>query len=275
MFNYRKGKQRYKVDEYGSLYIDHSKINGNERPIIYIGGQMEHRCHVLEQSGFTADPGHNMFTGSWFYDYPVFKNNKKEINFRNFGENLLKALKVSGLDDVDLITESYGGLIGAYATQSSSIHQVVSIHPPILGTPLADKTLLKSQLKNLDYKQKIVATIVKTILNDNYGFEQENKMGINNPELQYTADLTKLLVVGSNIDPKTEKNKVIKILYSIIYAISKEKSDGVVLFNPETFNKFGIKYLEEKENLSHFDAGSKEHIDAVYKKTLENFSMKH
>lgn len=268
MINYRKGKERYKVDEYGSLYIDRSKLDENQRPVIYIGGQMEHRCHVMEQSGFTGDPGHNMFTGSWFYDYSILKKDKSVFNSKRFGDNLIKALKVAGIDEADLITESYGGLIGAYATKSPVIHKVVAIHPPILGTPLANKSLIKAYFDRLDKQQKLVANIVMKVLDDRYGFEQENKSGIDSPEIQYAADLTKLLVVGSTIDPETEKNKVAQILYSIIYAISKEKSDGVVTFNTNAFKNLGISYLEEDEQLNHFDAGSKSNIEQAYIKTL-------
>ncbi len=120
MYNYRKGKKRYKPNEFGSLYI--KDIDPNERPVIYIGGQMEHRWHILEQTGLTFDPGHNMFNGNWFYDYPIWTSNKGEINGEGFKNNLLKALEEAKLSDVDLITHSYGGIVGALASKDPKIH---------------------------------------------------------------------------------------------------------------------------------------------------------
>ena len=138
MIDYRKGKERFKPNVLGSLYVDRAKVQEGERPVIYIGGQMEHRCHVLEQTGKTGDPGHNMFSGSWFYDYPVFGYDKEAINAENFTANFLEARSMSGLDDIDLVTESFGGIIGAYASRDSRIHKVYAVHPPIKGTPLAN-----------------------------------------------------------------------------------------------------------------------------------------
>ncbi len=47
MVDYKSGKTRYTPDNLGSLYLDESKLSDNERPVIYIGGQMEHRIHRL------------------------------------------------------------------------------------------------------------------------------------------------------------------------------------------------------------------------------------
>lgn len=68
MINYRKGKERFKPNDLGSLYLKEGYDKENHN--IYIGGQ-------LEQTGFTCDAGHNMFNGSWFYDYPY--NEKLKI----------------------------------------------------------------------------------------------------------------------------------------------------------------------------------------------------
>lgn len=268
MLNYRKGKERIKVNNLGSLYVNYSKINDHERPIIYIGGQMEHRCHALEQSGFTADPGHNMFCGSWFYDYSIFSKNKELLNTKNFSDNLIAALKKAKIGDVDLVTESYGGLIGAYATSYPTIHKVVAIHPPILGTPLADKRILQYATKHLEFEQRIIAKIVNIILDSNYGFEQENSKGIYDKVLQDVTDLSKLIVVGSNVDYENEKNELVKKLYSFILQLTGKKSDGVVIFEPDDLDRMGISYVEEEDNLSHFDAGSKENIERAKVKVL-------
>ena len=42
----------------------------------------------IEQTGFTSDEGHNLFDGSWFYDYP-YHANKSELNAQNFSNNLI------------------------------------------------------------------------------------------------------------------------------------------------------------------------------------------
>ena len=111
MINYRQDKKRYKPNKLGSLYIDESKLNPNEQPVIYIGGQMEHRCHIAEQTGFTFDPGHNMFTGSWFYDYPLFSSEKGTFDVEGFTNNFLEGLKESGLEKLIKASYSLLGLI--------------------------------------------------------------------------------------------------------------------------------------------------------------------
>lgn len=269
MINYRRDKERYKVDQYGSLYVDYSKLKINERPTIYIGGQMEHRLHTLEQTGYTFDDCHNFFTGSWFYDYSVFKKQKENVNAINFGNNLLKAIEKSGLREVDLITDSYGGLVGAYATKSPLIHKVVAVHPPVLGSPLASKKAINKVLKTLNFQEYLIANIVKVILNENYGFQQENRLGIDSPTIAYYMDKAKMIIVGSNINPDTEKNVVAKTLYSIINTISGEITDGFVSFDEREFKKLGLNYVKENKNLNHFTAGSKENINMAYKRCLK------
>lgn len=268
MLNYRDNKERIKVNEYGSLYVEHSKISDNVRPVIYIGGQMEHRCHVLEQTGYTFDHGHNMFSGSWFYDYSIFKKDKNQFNTKNFAENLLAALGKVGIGDVDLVTESYGGLIGAYASGSPLIHKVVAIHPPILGTPLADKKMIEYAIKYLELEQRIIARLVSVVVNNEYGFEKENSKGLYDSRIMDATDLSKLVVVSSNIDYESEKNEVAKKLYKLILELTGKQSDGVVIFDKEELTKLGVSYVEEDDNLCHFDAGSKENIENAKVKVL-------
>ena len=155
MVNYRKDRERINVNALGSLYIDKG-LDENSRPVIYIGGQMEHRLHVIEQTGVTFDVGHKLFDGSWFYDYPT-TGTKSNINTENFADNLLKSLEAADLYDVDIITESFGGLIAASASKSPRIHKVVAIHPPILGTPLASNDVVLDALSKLEKKQRIIA----------------------------------------------------------------------------------------------------------------------
>lgn len=259
MINYRNGKERFNPNKLGSLYIDNTKLEDGKRPIIYIGGQMEHRCHVLEQTGYTGDPGHNMFTGSWFYDYPVFGDNKNEINAENMAKNLLECLSMAKLGDVDLVTESFGGIIGAYATCDPRINKVYAVHPPITGTPLADPIKMSKYREMFTKTEKLMLLAIRKLINTNYGFEKENASGA---ILGYT-DLNKLLVIGSSLNPETDKNGVAKALYEMILKYTGHKSDGVVIFDEDQFDRLGIDYLKEPEQLNHFDAGSETHLSEI------------
>lgn len=265
MINYRQGKTRYKLDELGSLYVDETKLNPNEQPVIYIGGQMEHRCHILEQTGLTQDPGHNMFTGSWFYDYPVFSKYKEFFNAENFAENLMWSLKAANLHDVILITESYGGNIAAYATASEEVSKVIAIHPSILGTPLANPKYLECYKNMFNKHQRMILQVLKALINPRYGFEKDNYLGVDLTKV----DLDKLLVVGNYLDLTTEKNSLLKETYSMIKTITDFRSDGIVTFEPRVFESLGINYLQESKHNNHFEAGTKENIEEAYRRVLK------
>lgn len=264
MINYRQGKKRYKPNELGSLYVDESKLNQNEQPVIYIGGQLEHRLHILEKTGLTADPGHNMFTGSWIYEYPILKKNKSEYNAINFSSNLLKCLKEAKLNDVVLVTESYGGTIASIATKSELVDKVIAIHPSILGTPLANPYYLDDYKKYFNKRQIAILNILKKVVNPEYGFEQDNFNGIDLRQV----DLDKLLVVGSYINKETETNPIIQETYDMIEKVTSYRNDGVVIFEPKVFEQLGIPYLQEDTNNNHLEAGAKDHITKVYEKVI-------
>lgn len=266
MINYKNGKTRYVPNNLGSLYVDESSLNSNEQPVIYIGGQMEHRCHILEQSGYTADEGHNMFNGSWFYDYPLFSADKKHFNGENFAQNLLKAIEEAKLHDVVLVTESYGGTIAAYASPSDSISKVIAIHPSITRTPLANPKFLDMYKEQFTPSEKAILAALHVAINPEYGFERDNFLGINPKHV----DLNKLLVVGSSIDPETEKNPLLRHTYNIIQKVTSRPSDGVVTFDPEQLEQLGINYLVEDERTNHLQANSKDHIAKVYSKVMKN-----
>ena len=265
MINYRQGKTRYIPNELGSLYIDESKLNPNEQPVIYIGGQMEHSFHAVEQTGLTGDPGHNMFTGSWFYDYPLFSQNKKEFNAENFANNLLTALEYANLHDVVFVTESFGGTIASLATKSDRVDKVIAIHPSILGTPLANPKYLSIFTNQFNAKQKAIASLLKVIVNPEYGFEQDNFKGVDLTKV----DIDKLLVIGSYIDRQKETNPIVLELDDMIEKVTSNRSDGIVVFEPNLFEELGIPYMLDDENTNHFQAGSKEHIAKVYQKVMK------
>lgn len=265
MINYRSEKKRYKTNELGSLYIDEKKLCTDEQPIIYIGGQMEHRFHTLEQSGYTFDPGHNMFTGSWFYDYPLFSKNKGQYNAENFSQNLLNALEEANLHDVIFVTESFGGTIASLTTTSDRVDKVIAIHPSIVGTPLADPYFLDKYKNLFTDKQKLILGLLKIIVNPQYGFEQDNFKGVDLTKV----DLDKLLVVGSYVEEKSENSSLVLQLDDMIKKVTSKRSDGIVIFEPVEFEHLGINYMVEEDNTNHFDAGKKEHIEKVLKKVMK------
>ncbi len=258
MYDYRENKERYKPNELGSLYIDDSKLSTNERPIIYIGGQMEHRCHVLEQCGKTFDMGHEIFTGSWFYDYPVILRDKSKITAEAFAANFLEALNQSGLKEIDIVTESFGGLIGSYVSKDPRVHRIYAVHPPITGTPLANPDLVRQYSELYSKQERLISLLVQRIIDKRYGFEKDNAKGVDLRKV----DLNKLLVIGSAVDDQ-EQSDLVRNLYSIIYKISGLPSDGVVIFDEELFRQKGINFVRESRPLNHFDAGSEERLHEI------------
>lgn len=259
MNNYRKGKERFRPNKLGSLYL--RKNIDKEDATIYIGGQMEHRFHILEQTGFTGDVGHHMFDGSWFYDYPL-SGNKRTYSTENFAKNLTICLDEAKLENVTLITESAGGLIGAYASKSSRIQKVIAIHPPVLGTPLADGRLLENPKLNYPAEEKMLIFIIKHIVNRDYGFERDNLNGL----VLSKANLDKLVVLSSKLNRETEKNQMLVRLYDLIIKTTGLKTDGVVVYDPKKLAQLGIKYLENEPELNHIDANSREYLADVYKR---------
>lgn len=259
MIDYREGKERYIPNELGSLYINKNKLNDNERPVIYIGGQMEHRWHVLEQTGKTFDEGHNMFTGNWFYDYSNRIKNKEIINVDNFAANLEASLEAADLHDVDLITHSFGGNIAATASKNDRIHKIYAVHPPITGTPLARPSELKMYKELFNVKEKLILQILKLVVNEKYGFEHNSFNGVDFNKV----DLNKLVVVGSSIDSETEKGVVLD-LYNMIKKVTGLENDGVVVFDEQRFRDLGINYVLEDGHFNHFNSGTKEAFENAY-----------
>ena len=259
MDNYRKGKERFKPNNLGSLYIK-GEYN-KENPTIYVGGQMEHRLHILEQTGFTGDAGHNMFDGSWFYDYPLI-GNVREYNARNFAKNLVQCLDEAKLENVTLITESAGGLVGAYASKSPRIQKVLAIHPPILGTPLADWQIMENGHLDFTREEKALMMMLKIIVNRNYGFERDNLNGV----MIDKVNLDKLIVISSKLNAKTDKLGLAVKYHDLILKSTGLESDGVVVYEPKELARLGIKYLENEPELNHIDAGRKEYLADVYKR---------
>ena len=115
-----------------------------------------------------------------------------KINFTIYFENILP-LEEANLTDVALITESYGGLIAAEATKSDRIATAIAIHPPIIGTPLANPRYVAMYKKLLTNYQKLLLQGLKLLINPEYGFEIDNFKGADLTKV----DLDKLIVVGN------------------------------------------------------------------------------
>lgn len=256
------------MNELGSLYIDKSKLKDTKQPIIYIGGQMEHRVHILEQSGYTFDQNHNVYTGSWMYDYPIFSKNKKEIDAKNFSKSLLETLKLAKLKNVILVSNSHGGLIAAYTTKSEIIDKVICIHSPLLGTPLANLKTLKNSNLALTKKEKLLMHLINLCIDSRYGFEQDNYNGVDLNQI----DLNKLIIVGNFIDENIQNNKLLLETSKIIKKITGFNSDGVVIFDSSQFKKLGINYLQSDQKANHFNSSNVDYIEKNTKKALKTFT---
>lgn len=209
---------------------------------------MEHRLHVLEQSRYTLDAGTTMFTGTWAYEYPITTTYKNEYNGRNFARSLIFSIEDANLEDVILLTESYGGTIASYATKSDRIHSVIAIHPAITGTPLASPSYMQRFKPIFTKKQNDLLEVTSYIVDEDFGFQKENHNGI----LFHLVDLNKLLVVGSSINQQTEQNP----LMNMIEKITGTQSDGITRFNKDELDRLGINYLVEDENVNHLQAAT-------------------
>lgn len=259
--DFRKERIKYKINKLGSLYISEKWIS--DIPIVYVGGQMEQWSHLINQAtGYVKEPGYAMFDGCFVYEYPIDDKDKSKINAINFSNTLLALLQEAKINRVNLITESYGGTIGAYASKSKIIDTVTAIHPPILGSPLAWENLLDI---NLPGRQRLFAFLSKTIVDSRYGFQKDNAK-ITDLRL---VDLNKLIVVGSNLNRQKDKNFIMKETYDVIMEASGMESDGVVIFNDLEFNRLGINFIKEKNPINHEDASHKEAIEEAYKLTLK------
>lgn len=258
IINYKKGKKRYKINNLGSLFLKEDRLK-YEEPTIYIGGQLEHRMHVLEKSGYTNDAGFNMFTGNWSYDYPVTSKEKENINAIHFAETFISLLEKCNLNNVRVITASYGGMIGAYVTKSKRVKSVLSIHPPILGTILANPNTFSLDNRLNSYERNILK-LCRLIVNNKYGFEQDNYLGIDLRKV----DLNKLTIVGSNLNPDKDKNKLLIAGYKLIKKLTGKRSDGIVIFEPRIFNQKGINFIKEEGSLNHIEALSETNLEKVY-----------
>lgn len=265
MINYKDNKIRYKTNELGSLYIDEEKLATQDQPIIYIGGQMEHRGHIIEQNGYTSDLNHNMYTGSWMYDYPTFSDHPNYFNALNFSRNLLIMLQEARLRDVILVTNGFGGMIAANASKSDLVDKIICVHPPFLGTPLANPDELEQYKHLFNLSQKFILKFLKHFISTRYGFQKDNYQGI---DLR-NVNLDKLIVAGSCLDENSEKNKILLETYKMIRAVTGKRSDGVVIFEPEIYEKFGINYLQTEHHTNHFDSTNPQYVENIVKKVLK------
>lgn len=262
MPNYLTGRSTYKTDKYGSLHIDEKEVKkDNRRPMIYIGGQMEHLGHVLERTGWTGDGNAVAFDGNYSFDYSVISSDKSCNDGEHFAQSLISCLREAKLGDVDLITNSYGGVVGGIAAKldGGRIHAVYANHPPITGTPYADPKNFELARKLL-MKEKFILGCMKLMVNARYGFQQDNLHGV-----LEKVDLNKLMVIGSAIDPELEKGFILT-LYNMLKDATGYENDGVVVFDSALFYEKGINYYVIDEPQSHFAASSPDSFKRIREK---------
>ena len=259
MVRCNKNIKRYKPNSLGSLYVNEAIDTKDGRPIIYIGGQVEHRAHVIENKVIN-NKFDDFFVAKWVYEYPIGRN-IQDSNARNFAKNLLAALKEAKLYDVDIISHSFGGMIASYASTDPCIHRVYAVHPPILGTPLANPGVFEEYRKKMSLYQNTLYQIMKRLINTGYGFEQDSFNGVDFSEV----DLNKLLVIGGYIDTEFEKSKFYLALSEMITLYNMQKNDGIVTFDEEIFKKIGINYLKQDGCINHTQSGSEIVLSRVRK----------
>ena len=264
MINYKKGKIRYLTNGVGSLYIDESKLSSNERPIIYVGGQIEHRGQVLKQLGYLNDKNYNCYTGCWMYDYPIDVYNSRFMGAEKFSESLLIGLREAKINEVVLVGYSHGGLISSYASKSNIISKVICIHSPVLGTPLACPIYFEQQEVLFSKKQQLLLKLLKYIVRMRFGFVIDNYKGINFKKV----DLNKIILCGNFINLETETNRLILELYDIVMKISGCKTDGIVPFETSQFSQIGLNFWQTNTNMNHFQANDDSYIKDITTRIL-------
>ena len=155
-------------------------------------------------------------------------------------------------------------MIASYASKSDLVHQVIAIHPPCLGTPLANPSDFDKIDKLLTSYEKLLLKIVKKIVNRDYGFNDDNYRGLDFSKI----DFNKVLILSSSIDRLREKNKLVISFYDMIYKLTGKESDGVVIFDEDMLNRIGVNYEKDDVGTSHLDAGSREYLERVITRKL-------
>lgn len=271
-------------DGIGRFYKVGEKDSLDKKTVIFINGQMDHRLQAIETA--TNATKSSCFQYSWYYqydssvhtpyiwvyDYPIYKGNKGSYNSKTFTQSLLNAINEYNLENIDIMGESVGAVIGMRASLSDRVDKVVAIHPPILSSPLANPYILydKTLFKRINWQQKAILLALRFIVDSEFGFQKENAFGYT--DIEANCNLEKVKVTGSSIYGSSKINSLEKALSDFIYQISSSPNDGVIIWNAEELRKRGFKVVEDEKPVSHLQLGNNfEYTNNLYKKLiLEN-----
>lgn len=268
-----KNMKLVRSDNIGRFYCVAPKDIEGKKPIVFINGQMEHHLQAMET--FTGATKNSCYQYSWYYmydpdihvpyiwvyDYPIYQGDKKLYDTSLFAKSLMEGLKEANLEDVDIMGQSVGGVIGMRAAISPRVEKTVAIHPPILSSPLANLELLREKKKYYTLKQKMILKFLGMIVDPAFGFQQENIKGYQDLDAKEIHE--KSTIVGSSITG-LEKKDLAQILSDMIMKATGKESDGVVLWCKEQLQKMGFQVLEDPVPTSHFEIGNNVFHDSYY-----------
>lgn len=246
-------------DGIGRFYCVGAKDSLDKKPIVFINGQMDHRLQAMET--FTNATKSSCYQYSWYYqydqevhtpyiwvyDYPIYQGNKEKYDSYLFTSSLLNAIANCGLENVDIMGQSVGGIMGMRASTSSSVDRVVAVHPPILSSPLANKELIRSLY--LDWKRKILALGLDLLVDDQFGFQKENASGYS--VLEREVDLHKIKVVGSSIYGMSHLSGIERYFSDFVYYLTGKENDGVICWDKKELEERGFAVVEDEQPVSH------------------------
>lgn len=241
---------------------DEDKIN--LKPFIMINGQMEHHIQAIETATKITYPWCYQYCSYYeyddtihtpyifLYDYKIYGINRKNITIEAFATGLEEALESLKLENVDIIGESTGAMIGAMVTQSKRVDKVIALHAPIYGSVGLQSERYNQFIQDMELKEKAVIFALKLLIDEQFGYMQTNKNGFEN--IQKVVDVSKVLFTTSNILETKSKNALGNYLAELIYKYFELASDGMITFDKERMDKDGLTY-EIEEGISHFDMG--------------------
>lgn len=252
MIEFKKNKKQIKTTILGALYLKREShrdyvYNMKENLIIYIGDQRDTSTHIFEKTGLTKNKNYNEFDGVWAYEYPTISTKKKYMTLDMFAAALLNDIKESGIKDVILVGNGAGATIAAIAAQSELVKKAVCVHPSIMGTYLVDKDALLNKTNHLSIRQRLLAAVMASKINEHYGFIKDLKDGIDISTLRKD----KITVINSHGYPKKKLERMKKELLSI-YDFAN--NDGVYYNDEIYYATNGVEYHEEIVPKSYYES---------------------
>ena len=247
----------------------------NLKPFIMINGQIEHHIQAIETATKLTYPWCYQYSGYYeyddsihtpyifLYDYPIYGVDRKSITIEAFANGLVDALENLELENVDIMGESTGAMIGTMASKSKRIDNVIALHAPIYGSVGLQSERYNQFVKEMMLKEKAVVLALKILIDEQFGYMQTNKYGFDH--IEQIADISKILFTTSNLLETKSKNALGNFLADIIYTYFGLASDGVITFDKERMDKEGLSY-EVEHGVSHFDIGSTNYTAQYYKR---------